>query len=91
MRNPRTYELVCLTIPVAVQQKISEHYRDRNLQLSRELCLFFPVPDHLLLQDVLDRQNRHGENIGYCLVTRVVRNMIYCETAKGLQCMGAGN
>ena len=49
--------------------------------------MFFPVPDRVLLQDVLDRQDRHGENIGHCLATRV-RNIIYYENAKDLQCTG---
>ena len=52
--------------------------------------MFFHVPDRLLLQDVLDWQDRHAENIGYCLATRV-RTMIYYETARDLQCTGAGN
>ena len=44
----------------------------------------------MLLQDVLARQNMHRENDGYCLATRV-RNQIYYEAAKDLQCTGAGN
>ncbi|CAN0399037.1 unnamed protein product [Pylaiella littoralis] len=42
------------------------------------------------MQDVLDRQTQRGEDVGYCLETRV-RNQVYHEAAKDLGCYGAGN
>ncbi|CAN0205426.1 unnamed protein product, partial [Pylaiella littoralis] len=42
------------------------------------------------MQNVLDRQTQRGEDVGYCLATRV-RNQVYHEAAKDLGCYGAGN
>lgn len=51
-----------------------------------------PPPSHarFLGQDILDRQTQRGEDVGYCLATRV-RNQVYHEAAKDLGCYGAGN
>lgn len=63
-KNIRTYALVYLILPVAVQQKTSNSAR-------REICSNFPVLDRFSSQDVLNRQNGHGIHVGYFLATRV--------------------
>lgn len=43
-----------------------------------------------IVQDVPDRQNEKGEDVGYCLAIRF-RNQMYYNTARGLECKGIGN
>ena len=86
MRNRGACALVYPILPVTVQQKTSsiagmEICSNRESNICSSLFLF---------QDVLDRLNRHGENVGYRLATNV-RDIIYYETAKDLRCTGAGN
>ncbi|CAM9388842.1 unnamed protein product [Pylaiella littoralis] len=41
-------------------------------------------------QDVFDRQNNSGRNVGYCMAA-CVRDELLNETAKDLECKGARN